>query len=72
MKLNITSKNAVFIEINDWTYYIDDSTNEQIMDKWVTDEPYSEDEYDPNSEAERENEYKAVEEYENNKTRKGQ
>ena len=25
---------AVYIELNDWVYYIDDSTGEQIMDKW--------------------------------------
>mgnify|MGYP003637530925 FL=1 len=25
---------AVYIELNDWVYYIDDTTGEQIMDKW--------------------------------------
>lgn len=36
MKFHVTSKNAVFIELNGWTYYIDDSTDEQFVDKWVT------------------------------------
>ena len=38
VKINITSDSSLYIEINGWTYYIDDSTNEQIMDKWVTDD----------------------------------
>ena len=25
---------AVYIELNDWVYYIDDTTGEQIMVKW--------------------------------------
>lgn len=25
---------AVYIELNGWTYYIDDTTDEQIVDKW--------------------------------------
>ena len=36
VKINITSDSSLYIEINGWTYYIDDSTNEQFMDKWVT------------------------------------
>jgi hypothetical protein len=34
-----TDKNgntALFIELDDHTYYIDNSTNEQIMEKWFT------------------------------------
>ena len=27
---------AVYIELNGWTYYIDDTTDEQIMEKWET------------------------------------
>ena len=38
VKINITSDSSLYIDINGWTYYIDDSTNEQIMDKWVTDD----------------------------------
>ena len=25
---------SAYIELNGWTYYIDDSTNEQIIEKW--------------------------------------
>lgn len=32
------SKDSVYIQINEHIYYIDDSTNEQIMDKWSTQE----------------------------------
>ena len=28
---------VVYVEINGWTYYIDDTTGEQIMDKWKND-----------------------------------
>lgn len=38
MKIETISKDAVYIQINDYIYYIDDSTNEQIMDKWSTQE----------------------------------
>ena len=33
-KIDIRSNNSLYIKINGWTYYIDDSTNEQIVDKW--------------------------------------
>jgi len=33
MKIDIRSDNSLFIELNDYTYYIDDSTNEQIVEK---------------------------------------
>ncbi len=36
MKIDVRSKNSIFIEINGYTYYIDDSTNEQIIEKWNT------------------------------------
>ena len=36
MKIKVNTQECLYIEINGWTYYIDDSTNEQIMDKWVT------------------------------------
>ena len=35
MKIDIRSENSLFIEMNDWTYYIDDSTNEHIIEKWL-------------------------------------
>ena len=34
MKIDIRSDSSLYIELNGWTYYIDDSTNEQIMEKW--------------------------------------
>jgi len=34
MKIDIRSKDSLFIEINNITYYIDDSTNEQIIEKY--------------------------------------
>ena len=36
MKIQVNTQDCLYIEINGWTYYIDDSTNEQFMDKWVT------------------------------------
>ena len=70
MKIQVNTQECLYIEINGWTYYIDDSTNEQIMDKWVTgtEEDPPKEEYDPNSFAEMEaNEGSAIEHYENNK-----
>lgn len=34
MKIDIKSKDCLFIELNGYTYYIDDSTNEQIIEKY--------------------------------------
>ena len=34
MKIDIRAKDCLYIELNGWTYYIDDSTNDQIVDKW--------------------------------------
>tara|TARA_R100001440_G_scaffold4549_1_gene10435 strand:- start:17369 stop:17485 length:117 start_codon:yes stop_codon:yes gene_type:complete len=34
MKIDIKSKDVLFIKINKYIYLIDDSTNEQIIDKW--------------------------------------
>jgi len=31
MKIDIRSKDSLYIELNGYTYYIDDSTNEQIL-----------------------------------------
>ena len=36
MKIDVRSNNSLYIKINGWTYYIDDSTDEQIVDKWIT------------------------------------
>ena len=34
MKIEVISKDAVYITINGTVYYIDDSTGECIMQKW--------------------------------------
>jgi len=34
MIIDIRGENSVFITINGIVYYIDDSTGEQIIDKW--------------------------------------
>ena len=34
MKIDKRSEESVYITINGWVYCIDDSTGEQIMDKW--------------------------------------
>lgn len=34
MKIEVKSENCVYITINGIVYYIDDSTGEQIFDKW--------------------------------------
>ena len=34
IKVKLNTDDCLYITINNWTYYIDDSTNEQIMDKW--------------------------------------
>ena len=34
MKIEQKSNESVYITINGWVYYIDDSTGEQIIEKW--------------------------------------
>ncbi len=34
MKIDIRSEECIFIELNGYIYYIDDTTNEQIIDVW--------------------------------------
>ena len=34
MRIDVVDDNAVYINLNGWTYYIDDSTNEQIIKKY--------------------------------------
>ena len=34
MKIDVRTTDCVYITINNWVYYIDDSTNEQILKKW--------------------------------------
>ena len=38
MKIEVKTNNSVYVTINDYTYYIDDSTNEQIIELWKTTE----------------------------------
>jgi len=34
MEIDVRSKNSAYITIGDWVFYIDNSTNEQIMECW--------------------------------------
>ena len=34
MEIDVRSKDSVYITIGNWTFYIDNSTNEQIVDYW--------------------------------------
>ena len=34
MVVDVRSSESVYITIGDWVYYIDDSTGEQIIQKW--------------------------------------
>jgi|TARA_A200000159_G_scaffold32396_1_gene29059 hypothetical protein len=36
MKIQVSSENSLYVELNGYTYYIDDSTNEQIIEKYET------------------------------------
>ena len=38
MRIDIPSENVIYIELGGYTYYIDDSTNEQRINKWNTPE----------------------------------
>ena len=34
MKIEVRSKDCLYVELNGYVYYIDDSTNEQIIEVW--------------------------------------
>ena len=34
LDIKVTSPLSLYITLNGWVYYIDDSTNEQIISKW--------------------------------------
>ena len=34
MRIDVVDDNVVYLNINGYTYYMDDSTNEQIFKKW--------------------------------------
>ena len=36
MKIDIRAKDCLFVEIDEWTFYIDNYTDEAIIEKWVT------------------------------------
>jgi len=35
IKIDVRSNKSLYITIGDYVYYIDDSTNEQIIEKWM-------------------------------------
>ena len=37
MEIDIRSSQSLFVELDGWIYYIDNSTDEQIVDKWKKD-----------------------------------
>lgn len=39
MQIDVKSDTSVYIEINGWIYYIDDSTNNQICLTWEKNDP---------------------------------
>ena len=40
MNIKVLTKESLYVTINNTTYYIDDSTNEQIIDKWNNDKEF--------------------------------
>ena len=38
MKREVRSNESLYVELNGWVYYIDDSTDEQIINKWRADD----------------------------------
>ncbi len=38
MKIDVRSNESLYVELNGWVYYIDDSTDEQIINKWRADD----------------------------------
>lgn len=38
MKIDVRSNESLYVELNGWVYYIDDSTDEQIVNKWRADD----------------------------------
>ena len=41
MRIDVVDDNVVYINLNGWTYYIDDSTGEQLLEKY-RDKPWHE------------------------------
>lgn len=42
VQIDIRSDKSMYITIGEYTYYIDDSTGEQVMDYWKTNSPSEE------------------------------
>ena len=38
MNIDIRSPQSIYVEMDEWTFYIDNSTGEQIVEKWKNDE----------------------------------
>ena len=38
MKIDVRSENSLYVEMDGYMFYIDNSTNEQIMDCWKKDQ----------------------------------
>ena len=38
MRIDVVDDNAVYINLNGYTYYIDDSSNAQLLEKWKEEE----------------------------------
>ena len=38
MIIDVRTGDCLYVTINGWVYYIDDSTNEQIINKWSKEE----------------------------------
>tara|TARA_Y100000310_G_C20460718_1_gene705218 strand:+ start:139 stop:330 length:192 start_codon:yes stop_codon:yes gene_type:complete len=39
MKIDVRSEKSLYIEMDGWTFYVDNSTDEQIMSNWETNAP---------------------------------
>jgi hypothetical protein len=42
MIIDVRTGDCLYVTINGWVYYIDDSTNEQIIKKWREEEQHDE------------------------------
>lgn len=43
MQIEVKTEDCLYVTINGFVYYIDDSTNEQIISKWKIDQKEKED-----------------------------
>ena len=43
MIIDVRTGDCLYVTINGWVYYIDDSTNEQIIEKWSEEEQHARD-----------------------------